>query len=478
MRHDTTTAAPQAALTGAIPQSLWSSLTAPDARDPLPGDRDVDVAIIGGGFTGLWTAWHLLGHDPRLRVVILEAEQVGFGASGRNGGWCSGLFPVSRERIAETVGRGEPARQAARQMVAAVRRSVTDIGTVVATERIECGWEHAGTVTLARSTPQLVRAQEEVADAHAWGDTDDDIRLLGAADASELLHATDVLGGTYTPHCATVQPLALVRGLADAVERRGGVIHEGTRVLHVELEAGHSQILTTRGRVRAETVIRATEGYTATLPGLQRAIAPVYSYMVATEPLSADMWEEIGLHRRMTFADYRHVIIYGQRTTDGRLAFGGRGAPYRWRSAIAPDFDQDRQVHAMLVDTLRDLFPVLAGVAITHTWGGPLGIPRDWFPRVTWNRERGLGWAGGYVGDGVAASQLAGQTLADLILGRDTEVTRLPWVNLPARDWEPEPVRWVGVNAGLRAMNLADASEMTTGRASTLARLMAGFVGQ
>ena len=467
----------QSVLAGARPEPLWWDSIPTVTRAHLHGDVNVDVAIVGAGYTGLWTAYHLLTQQPGLRLVILEADHVGFGASGRNGGWCSGLFPVSRERIARAVGGGPAARQAAMDMVSAIRRSVTDIGRVVADEHIDCAWEHAGTVMLARSEPQLQRARADVADARAWGDTDDDIRLLSGDDATAMLSATDVLGGTYTPHCATVHPRRLAMGLAEAVERRGGVIHEDTRVLHMEQDKVGGRVFTTRGVVRANAIVRATEGYTASLPGHQSVIAPVYSYMIATEPLSNVVWEQIGLQRRMTFADHRHVIIYGQRTADGRLAFGGRGAPYNWGSAIKPAFDRDARVHAMLIDTLRDLFPVLDGVRITHTWGGPLGIPRDWFPRVMWDHTRGIGWAGGYVGDGVAASQVAGHTLADLILRRDTELTHLPWVNLPSRPWEPEPLRWIGVNAGLRAMSVADATESTTGRASVLARLMAGLTG-
>ena len=473
------TASPNAesVLAGARHEPLWWESMPGPVRTPLPGDLDVDVAIVGAGYTGLWTAYHLLTQQPGLRLVVLEAEHVGFGASGRNGGWCSGLFPVSRDRIARAVGGGAAGRDAAAGMVTAIRRSVSDIGRIIQNEQIDCEWEYAGTVMVARSEPQLQRARDEVMHAHAWGDTHDDIRLLDADEASVMLAATDLLGGTYTPHCATVHPRRLVMGLADAVERHGGVIHEATRVLHVEHQDSGGRIFTTRGVVRADAIVRATEGYTASLPGMQRHIAPVYSYMIATEPLSDDAWQQIGLGARMTFADLRHVIIYGQRTADGRLAFGGRGAPYHWGSAINPALDQDARVHAMLVDTLRDLFPVLHGVGITHTWGGPLGIPRDWFPRVMWDRTRGHGWAGGYVGDGVAASQLAGHTLADLILGRESERTRLPWVNLTARSWEPEPLRWVGVNAGLRAMSVADATESTTGRPSVLARLMGGLTG-
>jgi len=282
-----------------------------------------------------------------------------------------------------------------------------------------------------------------------------------------------VLGGTYTPDCAAVHPVRLVRGLATAAERHGVRILERTRV--TDLSPGRAT--TARGTVRAATVVRATEGWTARLPGLRRAVAPVYSLVVATEPLGEQLWDRIGLRERETFSDHRHLIIYGQRSGDGRLVFGGRGAPYHFGSRVSRGFDTDPRVFAKLRDTLLELFPVLAGVRFTHAWGGALGVPRDWCASVGLDRETGLAWAGGYVGDGVSTTNLAGRTLRDLVLGHDTELTRLPWVGHRSPSWEPEPLRWLGINAGLRAMSWADAEERLTGRPSTTARLLAPLLG-
>jgi len=208
--------------------------------------------------------------------------------------------------------------------------------------------------------------------------------------------------------------------------------------------------------VRAAVVVRATEGYTARLPGLRRALAPVYSLMIATAPLPPSVWDRIGLRERETFTDLRHLIIYGQRTADGRLAFGGRGAPYHFGSGIRPEYDREPRVFADLRRTLGVLFPALRDVPVTHTWGGPLGIARDWSASVGLDRATGLGWAGGYVGDGVATTNLAGRTLAALVTGADSDLVRLPWVNHRSRAWEPEPLRWLGANAALRAVALSD----------------------
>jgi glycine/D-amino acid oxidase-like deaminating enzyme len=230
--------------------------------------------------------------------------------------------------------------------------------------------------------------------------------------------------------------------------------------------------------VQAPTVVRATEGYTAQLPGSRRALAPVYSLMIATEPLPDEVWDRIGLRNRETFSDHRHLIIYGQRTADGRLAFGGRGAPYHYASRIRPEFDRAPGVFVALEHTLRELFPVLDGYAVTHRWGGALGIARDWHASVGLDRATGLGWAGGYVGDGVSTANLAGRTLADLITGQDTELTRLPWVGHHSRRWEPEPLRWLGANAGLHAMTWADHAENRRGTPSRLAGLVEMMMGR
>jgi glycine/D-amino acid oxidase-like deaminating enzyme len=234
------------------------------------------------------------------------------------------------------------------------------------------------------------------------------------------------------------------------------------RTAAIEIEPGI--VRTDAGRVRAGAILRCTEGYTPRLVGERRTIVPLYSLMIATEPLPEDVWERIGLRRRETFTDGRHLLIYGQRTADGRVAFGGRGAPYHFGSAIRPGFDRDDRVFADLERVLRGLVPQIGDAAITHVWGGALGVPRDWQASVGFDRERGLGWAGGYVGDGVATTNLAGRTLADLVLGRDTELTALPWIDHRSPRWEPEPLRWLGINATRALAASADRAEARTGR--------------
>ena len=452
------------------PRSLWwdGLGPVPGPRPALPGDLEVDVAIVGGGLTGLWTAYYLAGADPGLRIAVLEREVAGFGASGRNGGWCSALFPVSESALDRRAGAG-----AGRAQRLAMEATVDEVGRVAAAEGIGCGWTKGGTVVLARTPAQLARARAELADARDRGIGPDDLVWLEADEAHARVGATHVLGGTWTPHCAAVDPARLVRGVAEAAERRGVTIYEGTEVRAL----APGEVTTTRGTVRAATVVRATEGYTRTLAGHARDLVPVYSLMIATEPLDDDVWAAIGLAGRETFSDHRHLIIYGQRTEDGRLAFGGRGAPYHFGSAIRPEYDRDAGVHAELERTLLELFPALAGVAITHRWGGPLGIARDWNASVGIDGATRLAWAGGYVGDGLSTTNLAGRTLCDLVLGRSTELTALPWVNHRSPRWEPEPFRWLGVNAGLRLAGAADRSEDRAGRETWQSAALAKLTG-
>ncbi|GLY30206.1 FAD-binding oxidoreductase [Kineosporia sp. NBRC 101731] len=463
--------------------SLWfdQAATAGDQLAPRPGldgDLTVDVGIVGGGLTGLWTAYYLLRADPTLRVAVLEAEIAGFGASGRNGGWCSALFPVGVQAMARHHGLGP-----ALDMRRAMNETVDEVGRVAAAEGIDCHFVKGGTIELARSAVQLERVRTSVAADEARGGIDQ-YEIWDAAQTAARVRASGVVGAGFTASCARLQPALLVRGLADVVERLGGQVLERTPALEILPRTPDNgtggagpRVRTARGTVYAQHVIRATEAWTSQLPGTRRAIAPIYSLMVATEPLPASFWSSVGLSRGETFTDARHLVIYGQRTADDRIAFGGRGAPYHFGSRIDPSFDRHPRVFAALRRTLTELFPALRDFGFTHSWGGPLGIARDWNASVGLDASSGIGWAGGYVGDGLSTTNLAGRTLADLVLGHDTELVHLPWVGHRSPTWEPEPLRWLGTNAGLTAMTAADTEERLTKRESVAARLMSPLLG-
>ena len=438
-------------------------------RRPLDGPTDVDVAIVGAGYTGLWTAYSLLRADPSIRVLVIERETVGFGASGRNGGWCVGELAGGLHGAVAAAGR-----EAGVAMTRAIMDTVDAVGRAVADEGIDCGFVRGGVIRVARTVPQADRQRAEVDHHRRHGFGEDVLRLLGADEAMSHLAATDVLGGVFYAPAARVQPARLARGLADTVERLGGRIVEGTTVSEIigRTLTSSPRAVTDRGVVRADVVVRATEGYTRDLAGHRRTLVPLYSLMVATEPLSEDLWDHIGLRGMETFADDRRMVIYGQRTTDDRIAFGGRGAPYRYGSGIDAATEASSNVHERIAATLRGLLPVIGDARITHRWGGVLGVPRDWQPSVGLDRASGVAWAGGYVGEGVAATNLAGRTLADLIVGNDSDLVSLPWVGHRSRPWEPEPLRWTAINGALRLAGLVDDAEQRTQRTPRLASVL------
>lgn len=436
-------------------------------RAPLPGDTQADVAIVGAGFTGLWTAYELTERDPSLRIVIIERDIAGFGASGRNGGWCYGGLPGSRQRFVKDHGR-----DAVMRYERACFDTIDVIGDTLAREGIDAHFHKGGWSTLAMTPVGLQHAQHAVEAHHAFGHTDGDYRLLSAEETLARTNVPGALGTVFCPHAARVHPARLARGLADVVERRGVGIYEGTNVTAIE----QGRVLTDRGTVHAAIVVRATEGFTPELKGEKRRLMPFASCMVATEPLSQSVWDEIGWDGREVLSDGRRLFIYAQRTADDRIALGGRGHPYIFGSRLETAF-HDLPVHQRLQGVIAKLFPAAADAAITHTWGGVLGIPRDFQASVGLDRRTGLAWAGGYVGDGVAVTNLAGRTLADLITERDTDITTLPWVNHRSRKWEPEPLRWIASNGSLKLLRIAEAREETgtkTSRAGTFVDWLTG----
>jgi glycine/D-amino acid oxidase-like deaminating enzyme len=429
----------------------------PARRPSLPGPAEADVCIVGGGYTGLWTAYYLAGLRPGWRIVVLEAAFAGYGASGRNGGWVTAALPGSRARYARAA--GGPA--GVRALEEALRGTVDEVGQVCAAESIDCDFTKGGTLAVATSPAQLARMRAGLAGIREWGDGDDVYQFLTRDETRARVNVAGVLGGLYAPASARIQPAALVAGLAAAAERRGVEIYEATPASLIEPggAAAGAVVRTKFGDVRARSVLRCTEGYTAALPGLRRALLPMNSHMVVTEPLSAAAWQEIGWDGCETLGDEAHAYMYAQRTADGRIALGGRGVPYRFASATDHLGRTDPSTVTALTQVLRRMFPSAASAGIEHAWCGVLGVPRDWCASVTYHAASGTGWAGGYTGHGVAAANLAGRTLADLVTGEKSELTALPWVGHRSRTWEPEPARWAGVHGLYALYRLADRLE-------------------
>jgi glycine/D-amino acid oxidase-like deaminating enzyme len=446
--------------------SFWHASLADDftPRAPLPGSIHVDVAIVGGGLTGLWTAYYLNKSNPSLRIAVIEKEIAGFGASGRNGGWCSALFPASTRALERAHGR-----EAAVRMRRAMIDTVEEVGRVIDAEHIDCDFVKGGTLAYARSAVQLGAARADVAEAKEYGV--DQLELL---DQTRTHGVANAVGASFDPACARLHPAKLVSALARIVESRGVSIFEQTEVTDF---ASH-HVSTVRGDVEASIVVIALEGYGASLKKIHRDVLPLYSLMIATEPLEDGMWDEIGIRHGQTFTDYRHLLIYGQRTADNRFAFGGRGARYHWGSTIRQEYDRSPRVFGHLKAALNDLFPVVRGkLTVSHSWGGPIGVPRDWHAHVGLDRQTGIATAGGYVGDGLSTTNLAGRTLADLITGTESSLTELPWVNHESPRWEPEPLRFVGANLGMLATEFADIEERVARHSSIAAKLVAPLTG-
>jgi glycine/D-amino acid oxidase-like deaminating enzyme len=452
-------------------RSLWlDTLAAPIVpRQQLRADIAADVVIVGAGFIGLWTAYCLARAEPTLEIVVLEAEIAGFGAAGRNAGFVSAGIAGKAQAY---LGRGgwDGVQRAERAMI----EGIDHVGEVVADEGIECGWTKGGSLRIATSHAQLERVRAGVASRRERGLGESDLQLLGAEDVASRVRVSGVVGGAYTPHCARVHPGRLVRGLAEACERRGVQIFERSRVRSIEPRQVRCDALHA-ATVRAPIVVQATEAFTVDLPGQHRDYLPVFSHMLATEPLDARTWSAIGWERCETVADQRHLFTYAQRTADGRIAIGGRGAWYRMGSAIRASDERPPGVHAALEHTLRAWFPAAANAAITHRWGGVFAVPRDWSMSIELDRATGLARAGGLAGHGLVASSLCGRTLADLILEQDSELTSLPWVGHRSGRWEMEPARVVAQRLITAVLASADRAEDAGRGPANRTRLVSRF---
>jgi glycine/D-amino acid oxidase-like deaminating enzyme len=437
------------------PAGFWLDTCGDDLtpRPPLTGDDVADVAIVGAGFTGLWTAYYLAKAEPSLRIVVLEKEIAGWGASGRNGGWCSADLVSPPAVIAARYGA-----DAAVAMQRAMFETVLEIGRVCQREGIDAHLVRGGSLKVATSRLEAERLRADLASSRRFGWTEDDRRWLDASEASERIAIEGCVGATYTPHCAAVQPARLARGLARTVERLGVRVHEGTAAT----SARPGRVRTERGTIRADTIVRALEGATGSLQGHGRLLLPVHIHMGVTERLPRAFWDAVGWRERETLSDIRPVFVYAQRTRDDRIAFGlARGHPHP--GSGTPTYVVPTAARP-LRSTLARLFPAAAGARIDSVWSGYVGMSRDWFPSV--GLRDGIAWAGGYFGDGVSTANLAGRTLAELITGRETGLSRLPWVGHRWRAWEPQPLPMVGVAGLFAAMRWGDAVESRTGRPS------------
>lgn len=432
---------------------LWRTSPSEFKLPSLSQSLRVDVAIIGGGFSGLWTAHHLLEQEPNLRIAIFEAEDLGFGASGRNGGWVSSDYPVYRKTLKKRHGS-----EKTEILFTALHSSIDEIGRFAKEFAPKSNFVKAGTLMFARNPAQERRLKSQEDEDHRW---------LEQSALNDRIRVSDGRGGLFNTECATVNPFHLLIGIAQRLLNRGASIFTHTRASQVE-----GGVIAGSHFVESPRVVYATEVFGA--PG--RDFIPLYSQMVATEPLAPSIWDEIGVIDRFTFAEGTHLINYAQRTSDNRLAIGGRGATYPFGSQLQTTKEMTERVHENLRAMARDWFPILNEVEFTHAWGGAVAITRDWEPYVIWNPASGIGRLGGYAGDGVTMSYLAAKALSDQILERETPLRDLHFVNREIRRWEPEPLRYLAVNTLVKLNDLADREEAFTQRPSILSRVIAPLI--
>ncbi|MHC8320362.1 NAD(P)/FAD-dependent oxidoreductase [Pseudomonas sp. GB2N2] len=441
------------------------------ARPALEHDLEVDVAIIGAGYTGLWTAYYLKRLAPGLNIAIVEAQTAGFGASGRNGGWLMGNI-LGEDRLLADL----PFEQ--RRASYDLLHSIPDeVEIVLEREGIDCDYRKGGALYCAARYPEQEASLRHYLDKlYKQGLNERHYRWLSPEQLAQQIRIAKPYGGIYAPHVATLHPAKLVRALARTVERMGVRIYENSAVSHWQ----SGSLRTAKASVRSRWIVPAVEGYATTLPPLGRYQLPVQSLIVATEPLSTATWDEIGLSRGQAFGESSRQVTYGQRTADNRLVFGARGG-YQFAGKLRHDFDLTTNEVELRRYLFGELFPQLKNVRITHGWGGNLGMSRRFKPHMLCDQASGIAFSGGYGGEGVGASNLGGRTLADLILQRDTELVHQPWVirgGLGAlKAWEPEPCRWLGYNAIIRSFVHEDQTLANPATAPWRRKVASGVAG-
>ncbi len=434
-------------------RSFWLGLDPYVPNEPLEQDLKVDVAIVGGGFTGLWTSYLLLRRNPGMRLAILEKQAIGYGASGRNGGFAMTLVHRTLSHLARYVGD-----EAARKIYAAAANSVQHINEIVATESIACDLQSNGLLTLSNSEAQDRIIEQEFETAQRLGIKE--ITFLSGAEAQAQIHSEHIRCAIREERCSLVNPARLARGLKRVVERLGGTVYEGCSVQSWEENAG-GVTLRIDGRrrysVRAERAVIAPNAYGTTWRRIRPYVLPFYSYICLTAPLSDAQWGSVGWRGREGAEDRRAFLHYFRPTADGRILWGGRDAVFR------PDgpkrfYDRNLYVFGRMRETFEWFFPQLKDVPFEHRWGGPIGITGDFLPKIGFfdSRKRRAAYAYGYNGHGVAISHLAAHAVADLFAGKQTGWTDLPFVGQKRRSLGPRFLRDPLVRRTAKAQLRAD----------------------
>jgi len=430
------------ALTPGRQRSWWlrDALAQDPGQDCPPLNQDVkaDVVIVGGGFTGLWTAYHLHEHNPNLGIVVLEQDICGGGPSGRNGGFASGWWD-ELHGLVKLYGR-DGAVQAAR----AISRSIDSIGTFCEINDIDAWYRKAGYMYAVTADAHEKSCAEMVELAREMGG-DKELYALSADEVRKRCASPAFRNGAFMADGAQVQPARLARGLRRVVLSRGVTIHENTPVSRLD----GTTAVTPAGRVEAKDAVLAVNAWGIGWPQLNRGLVAWSSYIVLTAP-APEKLREIGWTGGELITDFRTSLRYFRTTPDGRIAFGGGGG--RARRTVDEMFTSDSRAVAETAAGFRLMFPGWAEVPIEDAWGGPIDVSATHLPTFGHAGNANVYYAAGYTGNGVAPTHLAGQVLADMITGADTDNVRLPMVNARPMAFPPEPFRSWGAAVVRRAM--------------------------
>ncbi len=430
-------------------RSFWLEADPYTAGPPLAGDVSVDVAVIGGGFTGLWTAHFLLQAQPSLKVAIIEREVVGYGASGRNGGFAMTLLSRSLSDLVQGFGA-----EAARAAHDAVARSVDAIGQFSATYGVPCDYAKNGFIGVATDESQVPRIEADRRAAEQLGI--EDIRYVAGDELRREIQSPLYRCGLEEKTCALVNPAKLVRGMARVVRQQSGIIFEDTAVLGIQATGNSVDARTARGTVHADKLVLATNAYSVQFPEFRRLLIPLYSYIVLTEPLNEGQWASVGWSGQQGLEDKRTYIHYFRPTADGRILMGGEDAPYYYGSATGVRYDRNPHVFRLLQRDLQTIYPQLKGIRFTHQWGGPVAVTSRFVPTFGTLQGGRVHFGFGYSGHGVAPSHLGGQILCDLVLERQSPLTELCFVRATAIPFPGEPLRYLAVNLARRSLLAQD----------------------
>ena len=433
-------------------RSYWLGMDEYTANAPLGGDVEVDVAIVGGGFTGLWSAYLLLEENPDLRVALLEAHAIGYGASGRNGGFCMTKVHNSLRELAEMVGDEE-----ARKIHVAATHAVENITHVIQREPIACDLQPNGLLMVSTNEVQDTRLERELETVARLG-LESDYTRFDRAQAQEQLHSERVRLG-YREHRGTlINPARLARGLKNAVETRGARVYEETPVSDWEERTEGVVLRTPQGTVRADRAIVGGNAYGTQWKPTRRRLLPFYTYISLTRPLSDDEWSRVGWKGREGVEDFRASIHYFRPTIDGRILWGGRDATFNPDGPKAK-YDSDARCFRRLRESFVWFFPQLADVPFEHEWGGPIALTGHSIPGAGWidPSSRKVAFAYGYNGHGVAITHVAARAIVDLFADRKSEWTDLWFVGRPPPDsGPPGRLRNAIAQMSLRAVIRAD----------------------